>query len=99
MCACENERGALRPLSDLAPGDRGIVARVEGDPELKRKVLALGLVPGTELRVERRAPLSDPIAVRVRGFELSLRLSEAAGVQVRETRLGGCDGRCGCCGG
>jgi ferrous iron transport protein A len=91
------EKEKMKFLSDLLPGDRGVVVRVEGDPGLKAKVLALGLVPGTELRIERRAPLNDPISVRVRGFELSLRRSEAEIVKVRDLPTG-CAG-CGCCGG
>ncbi len=42
----------------------------------------MGLLPGTELRVVRRAPLGDPIEIRLRGYSLSLRKSEASGVTV-----------------
>lgn len=86
--------GAER-LSALGPGKRAVVVAVEGGAALRRKVLDLGLVPGTELRVEKVAPLGDPVTVVFRGFELTLRKDEAAAVQVAPVSCTGC----GCCGG
>ena len=69
-------------LGDLSPGDRARVQGVRCAPAVRRRLLEMGLLPGTELSVVRRAPLSDPIEVRLRGYSLSLRKSEAAGVTV-----------------
>ncbi|MBL3592138.1 MAG: ferrous iron transport protein A [Synergistaceae bacterium] len=84
-----------RNLKELEVGEKAIVVRVEGEPSLKGRVLAMGLVPGTELRMERKAPLADPLTVHYRGIELSLRRDEAERVIVRR----GCAGcaRCGGC--
>lgn len=84
-----------RSLCELAPGSMARVVSVEGDGVTKRKVLDMGIVPGTELRVTRKAPLGDPIGVSLRGFELSLRKDEANLVIVRADECGSC----GCCGG
>lgn len=53
-----------------------------GAGDYKRKLLGMGLTPGTILRVKRHAPLGDPTEIEVRGFALSLRKGEAAVLQV-----------------
>ena len=70
-------------LSELEPGDRCIVKKVDASsPELKHKLLTMGIIIGAELTVVSIAPLGDPIAVRTLGYSLSLRKSEAIGVLV-----------------
>lgn len=87
----------LLPLSELPAGSLAIVMRIEGHPELKKKVLEMGLVPGTPLVVQRKAPLNDPISVAFRGYELSLRIYEAETVMVKKVSCGGCNGECNKC--
>jgi Fe2+ transport system protein FeoA len=74
--------GADRPLDRLTPGERGVIARLGGDPAVARRLMELGLVPGTEVTLVRRAPLGDPIELAVRGVHLSLRRSEAGHIHV-----------------
>jgi Fe2+ transport system protein FeoA len=76
------EEPALR-LADLAPGSRAVVRSVEDRNGLRRRLLELGFVSGTEVRVVRVAPLADPIEVELHGYHLSLRRSEAGTVLVR----------------
>ena len=86
-------------LDELEPGRKARVVCVEGDAALRHRIMDMGLVPGTEVRLERSAPLADPVSFRVRGFELSLRRSEAAAVRIDVCRSGGCGscgGGCGC---
>ena len=71
-------------LGDLSPGDSARVEAVRCAPSVRRRLLEMGLLPGTELEVVRRAPLGDPIEVRLRGYSLSLRKSEASGVAVAQ---------------
>lgn len=71
-----------RPLSALRPGDRARVVGMEGDPETVRRLQDLGLIRGTPVEILRFAPLGDPVEVRVRGFSLSLRRSEADRITV-----------------
>jgi len=58
------------------------VEAVRGDPELKRRLLSMGVLPGTEISLEAIAPLGDPIEVKVRGYRLSLRKEEARAIVV-----------------
>lgn len=65
-------------LRDLSPGEVGRVVGFEvGQRAYRRKLLSMGLTPGVEFEILRVAPLGDPVAIRVRGFDLSLRLDEA----------------------
>jgi Fe2+ transport system protein FeoA len=70
-------------LSSLAPGKCCTVVRIEGNGGIDRRLLDLGFVPDTPVRVVRRAPLGDPVSYELRGFEICLRESEAARVWVR----------------
>jgi ferrous iron transport protein A len=72
----------VKKLSDLSPGDRGRVTRMGGDPEALRRLMEMGLMRGTAVEVVRRAPLGDPLEVKVRGFMLTLRRSEAEHIEV-----------------
>ncbi|RLF91335.1 DtxR family transcriptional regulator [Thermococci archaeon] len=66
-----------RRLSDLGPGEEGKVLRIVGHPIIKKKLLGMGITPGVKIRVERVAPLGDPIEVKAGGTLLSLRKEEA----------------------
>ena len=70
-------------LAELAVGDRGRVAGfAPGDRDYRQRLLAMGLLPGTEFQLARIAPLGDPVEIRVRGSALSLRKAEAAVLRV-----------------
>jgi ferrous iron transport protein A len=72
----------MSSLADLAVGQAARVAGVEGTDEISIRLMEMGLVPGTELRVLGKAPLGDPLEIEVRGYRLSVRKSEAARVQL-----------------
>ena len=69
-------------LRDLSPGQQGTVTAVSTTGAMKRRIMDMGVTPGVEIKVVKTAPLGDPVEVRVRGYELSLRKDEAAQVQV-----------------
>lgn len=71
-----------RTLAELAPGDGGRVTRVSGDADAARRLMDLGLIRGTTVQVVRRAPLGDPLEVKLRGFMLTLRRAEAEHIEV-----------------
>ena len=73
-----------RSLDRLEPGERGVILRLDGDHGAMRRLMELGLVPGTRVEVLRRAPLGDPIELRLRDVHLSLRRSEAAFIHVED---------------
>jgi ferrous iron transport protein A len=71
-----------RSLSTLKPGERGRVQQVGGDAEAVRRLADQGLIRGTTVEVVRAAPLGDPLEVKLRGFMLTLRRSEAEHITV-----------------
>ena len=73
--------GALT-LDRFEPGTQVQVLNVTGALPIRRRLLEMGLCPGVAVDVIRRAPLGDPLEVRVRGYLLSLRLDQAAQVSV-----------------
>ncbi len=77
----EGESGLI-PLSLLRPGQRGKVVRIRKAGGVRRRIMDLGLVPGTRVEVVRVAPLGDPLEVKTRRFKLTLRREEAARVLV-----------------
>ena len=75
-------------MSSLAdtPTDRWVcVSSVRGERAFRRRLLEMGLVPGTSVRVVGVAPLGDPMQLQLRGGKLSLRRAEAAGIEVLAT--------------
>ncbi|HTF32361.1 MAG TPA: ferrous iron transport protein A [Myxococcota bacterium] len=73
----------LVTLDTLVPGEAGIVEALEGDGPVDQRLRDLGLVPGTQVRALRRAPLGDPTEYELRGYRLCLRRTEGARVRVR----------------
>lgn len=74
--------GEFCPLADLRAGERGRVEDGTPDHPAFQRLLAMGLLPGTEVSVVQVAPLGDPVEVEFRGMRLSLRKADAAAVQV-----------------
>ena len=67
-----------RTLEDLSPGQSGTILSIANKSgTVKRRLVDMGLTPGTEVRVTKIAPLGDPIEVSLRGYELSLRKADA----------------------
>jgi ferrous iron transport protein A len=70
------------PLGRLVPGDRGVIRSVSCARAVARRLLEMGLLPGTPVRVLRVAPLGDPIELELRGYALSIRRDEAMHIEV-----------------
>lgn len=69
-------------LRSLDKGQLATIASISAEGEMGRRIRDMGLVPGVEIQVVGRAPLEDPVAVRLLGFTLTLRNSEADYIQV-----------------
>ncbi len=69
-------------LDQLAAGERAVIVSVDCPPNIARRLMELGVLPGTEVQVIRRAPLGDPLEIALRGVHLSLRKSEARHIDV-----------------
>lgn len=73
-------------LSDMREGQRATIVRIGGNGALRRRILEMGMIKGTEIRVEKYAPLKDPLEIVVKGAHLSLRVGEAAQITVEKVR-------------
>ena len=71
-------------LDQLRPGMTGKIISVGGEGELRLRFLDMGLIPRTEVTLIKVAPMGDPIEIRVRGYELTLRVSDARNIEVSE---------------
>ena len=69
-------------LAKLTPGERGRITKIGAVGPLKRRLMDMGVLVGVEVRVEKIAPLGDPIEITVKNYKLSLRKSEAEGIAV-----------------
>lgn len=67
-------------LTDMKPGNTGRVLEVSGHNGASQRMMAMGLTPGTLVRVDRVAPLGDPIEITVRGYKLLIRKAEALNI-------------------
>ncbi len=74
---------ASQPLTSLSLGDRGTVAEIKLPPESRPRVMEMGLLVGTPVELVRFAPLGDPVEIKVRGYNLTLRKHEADQIWVR----------------
>jgi len=72
----------VRALSELRPGEHARVVRIGAEAHVRRRILDMGVTPGTEVCVKGVAPLGDPMKLLVKGYDLSLRKEEAAGIFV-----------------
>lgn len=74
----------LPTLADMAVGSHARVARVQGQPAIRHRLLEMGMTPGCRVRLVRIAPLGDPLDFELRGYHLSLRREEARNVVIEE---------------
>ena len=67
----------LKKLDEFKIGETGLIKKVEGEGRLRRRLFDMGVTPGATVYLRKKAPLGDPIEVTIRGYELTLRKSEA----------------------
>ena len=67
-----------KTLETFVVGERGVVSTVGGEGKIRRRLFDMGVTPGAEIMLRKKAPLGDPIEVSIRGYELTLRKTEAA---------------------
>lgn len=71
-------------LNELKIGQSGVITAVGGDGPLRCRLLDMGLTPRTAVKLMKVAPMGDPIEIRVRGYELTLRVEDAMKIQIKE---------------
>lgn len=67
-----------KKLNEFTVGESGLVRKIEGEGKIRRRLFDMGVTPGAEITLRKLAPLGDPLEVNLRGYELTLRKSEAA---------------------
>ncbi len=71
-------------LDNLKPGESGIIKTVGGEGALRLRLLDMGIIPKTKVKVQKIAPLGDPIQILIRGYDLTLRKEDAAMIDVEK---------------
>ncbi len=74
-------------LDELKLEQQAKVTVVGGEGALRRRLLDMGITPGTGVMIRKRAPMGDPIEIHLRGYELTLRIEDAKKIQVEKERL------------
>ena len=72
----------MATLATVRPGETVTVKKLGGEGATKRRIMDMGLTKGTQVFVRKVAPLGDPVEVTIRGYELSLRKSEAEHIEI-----------------
>lgn len=67
----------MKKLSSFSVGEAGVIKKVDGESRIKRRLFDMGVTPGAEVYLRKKAPLGDPIEITIRGYELTLRKAEA----------------------
>lgn len=75
---------AQKTLAELAPGESGVIVSVAGNGNVQHRLVDMGVVRGTRVTMVKSAPLGDPLEVKVKGFNLSLRRAEAAIITIEQ---------------
>ena len=71
-------------LNELKIGATAVITAVGGDGALRCRLLDMGIIPKTRVTLQKVAPMGNPIEIRVRGYELTLRIEDAKKIEVRE---------------
>ena len=76
-------------LNEVKVGQKARILEVGGTGPLRRRLLDMGLIPDTEVTVRKIAPMGDPIEIRLRGYELTLRVEDAKKIKVEGFKIEG----------
>ncbi len=67
----------LKKMDEMEIGSSGIIKNILGEGRIRRRLFDMGITPGAEVFLRKKAPLGDPIEITIRGYELTLRKNEA----------------------
>ena len=76
----------MKLLSQLEIGERAVVVAVNGEGAVRRRLFDMGVTPSADILLRKKAPLGDPLEITIRGYELTLRKTEAACVMMEVKR-------------
>jgi Fe2+ transport system protein FeoA len=72
--------------ADLLPGEKAAIIKISGKMLLRRRLLDMGVLPGSTIEMIRHAPLGDPMDIKIKGYHLSLRASEACHISIKRSK-------------
>lgn len=72
-------------LNEFSVGEAGVIKSVSGEGKIRRRLFDMGVTPGAQVVLRKKAPLGDPLEVTIRGYELTLRKTEASCVLMEVT--------------
>ena len=72
----------METLKDLKVGQTATVVKLHGEGPVRRRIMDMGITKGVEIYVRKVAPLGDPMEIRLRGYELTLRLEDADKIEI-----------------
>ena len=81
----EVNKKMITTLNELKTGESGIIVSYNGKGELRKHLMEMGFVRGSNIEVKRIAPLGDPMEVKIKGYSISLRKEEAVNIEVEVT--------------
>lgn len=76
----------LKVVNNMKPGEKGRVISIGSSGALRRRIIDMGITPGAVVIMKKAAPFGDPVQINVRGYELSMRRSEAREISVEVMR-------------
>ena len=71
-----------KKLSEFSIGEEGIVIKVGGEKKIRRRLFDMGVTPGVNILLRKKAPLGDPYEIFLRGYELTLRKADAENIEM-----------------
>ena len=80
------ENSKSNTLAQLLIGEEAQVLSIDGDSPISKRLMEMGVVPGVSVKVIKTAPFGCPLEIRVRGYHLALRKSEAENIQVKSKK-------------
>jgi ferrous iron transport protein A len=76
----------INTAAHLLPGEKASIVKISGRAHLRRRLLDMGVVQGAVIQMIRQAPLGDPIDIKIKGYHLSLRKSEACQITIKRLK-------------
>ena len=77
----------IKRLDEFVIGETGQIKKVDGEGRLRKRLFDMGVTPGTEVYLRKKAPLGDPIIVNFRGLNLALRKSDAKNIYLKDNEV------------
>ena len=74
----------IKTAADMLPKQKARISKLSGNMRLRRKLMDMGMLPGVLIEIVRNAPLGDPMDIKIKGYHISLRRSEAAHISVED---------------